>query len=302
MFKKIIIIGKGSSGTNHINALKSINKNFLIKHVSSRNFNKTFGKNYEKLKKFNPDYFIICSPSSYHYNHIKIIEKFFKNRHILVEKPLFNNSKKLFKKLNNKVFVGYNLRHHPVLKFIKNYIKNKKIFFVRADCSSYLPDWRKKTDYKKSVSARKKLGGGVKLELSHEIDYLNWIFGDFRPLFAFNKKISNLQINCDDILCLNALTKSKTFINLTLNFFSKFKNREILVDGKNFSIHGDLIRNKLNLIEKTKKKQINFKNFNTSKSYMLEHLDLLNKKYKINCTYKEAINRQNTLRKIDIFK
>ena len=35
---------------------------------------------------------------------------------------------------------------------------------------------------------------------------------------------------------------------------------------------------------------------------MLEHLDLLNKKYKINCTYKEAINRQNTLRKIDIFK
>ena len=37
-----------------------------------------------------------------------------------------------------------------------------------------------KTNYTKSVSAQKKLGGGVLLELSHELDYLKWIFKNLR--------------------------------------------------------------------------------------------------------------------------
>ena len=49
---------------------------------------------------------------------------------------------------------------------------------VRSSVGQYLPEWRKNTDYRKGVSARQDLGGGVLLELSHEIDYIQWIFGE----------------------------------------------------------------------------------------------------------------------------
>ena len=32
---------------------------------------------------------------------------------------------------------------------------------------------------RKSYSASKSKGGGVLLDLSHEIDYINWLFGSF---------------------------------------------------------------------------------------------------------------------------
>lgn len=299
MFKKILIIGNGSSGKKHLIALNTINKKFNIQHVSSRKFKSTFGNNFFKLIKFDPDYFVIASPSSHHYKFISIIERFFKKKIILIEKPLFNKKHKPLTKIKNNYYIGYNLRYHPVLRFIKNYIKNKKIYFAQVDCLTYLPDWRK-GDYRKTVSARKKLGGGVKLELSHEIDYLHWIFGDLNILYSYNKKISNLDIDCDDFLSLNAQTKKNIFINLNLNFFSKILSRKILINGENFSLLGDLIKNKIVLIENKKKKNYKFKKFNILKSYIEEHKDLIKKNYTISCSYKEAIKIQNTLDQIKV--
>ena len=74
------------------------------------------------------------------------------------------------KKLKNNYYVGYNLRFHPVILFLKKIFKNKKIFSINITSHSYLPKWRK-IDYRKSVSAKKKLGGGILLELSLEFDY-----------------------------------------------------------------------------------------------------------------------------------
>ena len=76
----------------------------------------------------------------YHSSFINDIKVFGQN----VEKPLFNKEEKKFKFLKNKYFVGYNLRHHPALKYVKKYIKNKKIYFINNNCSTYLPNWRKK--------------------------------------------------------------------------------------------------------------------------------------------------------------
>ena len=53
-----------------------------------------------------------------------------------------------------------------------------------------------KKNYQYSVSAQKKLGGGALLELSHELDYINWIFGKKYETKAFyrNSKILNLDV------------------------------------------------------------------------------------------------------------
>ena len=36
-------------------------------------------------------------------------------------------------------------------------------------------------------------------------------FGNFSTLFSLNKKISNLKMNCDDILLLIGLSKKENF-------------------------------------------------------------------------------------------
>ena len=53
-------------------------------------------------------------------------------------------------------------------------------------------------DYRKTVSAQKILGGGVLLELSHELDYLRWIFGDVEFVQAQLARQSELDIDVED--------------------------------------------------------------------------------------------------------
>ena len=93
------------------------------------------------------------------------------------------NILKLVRMCNSKksiLMVGYNLRHMKSLSKFREILKKKiigKILSVRSEVGQYLPSWRINSDYKKSVSAREELGGGVLLELSHDIDYLVWLFG-----------------------------------------------------------------------------------------------------------------------------
>ena len=42
---------------------------------------------------------------------------------------------------------------------------------------SYLPGWRPGTDYRQSYSAQRRLGGGVLLDVIHEVDYAAWVLG-----------------------------------------------------------------------------------------------------------------------------
>ncbi len=162
--------------------------------------------------------------------------------------------------------------------------------------SSFLPQWRKDTNYENSVSAQKKLGGGVRLELSHEIDYLSLIFGNLKILYVFNKKVSNLKINCDDILLVNALAKKNIIINLTIDFFSRIKNRKIIINGKDFCLEGDFVKNVISLNEKGKLRKLRFNNFNIKKTYQDMHLDIMKKIFKYSCTIQQGYKVQKTLK------
>ena len=54
-------------------------------------------------------------------------------------------------------------------------------------------------DYMKSVSASEKLGGGVLLELSHEIDFVNYLFGPIDIKYASVSQSGLLKIDVEDI-------------------------------------------------------------------------------------------------------
>ena len=235
MKKKILIIGFGSIGKRHAKLLKnfkSISKIYILTKQNCGNFRKI--KHISEVRNINPDYILICSRTSNHFKHLSYLEKNISNKTILVEKPLFKDVRKL-KIKKNKVFVGYNLRYHPIIQFIKKYVNNKKLFSANVICHSYLPNWRKNIDYTESNSAKKTYGGGALLELSHEIDYLRWIFGEPKLLYSYNAKFSQLNIDVEDyaffLMQFINNQKKRFMCEVALDFFTKQKQRKCIVIG-----------------------------------------------------------------------
>ena len=235
-------------------------------------------KTLKSFHEINPQYIVICNSTSDHINKIKFIEKNCKNKIVLVEKPLFSQPNKI-NVSKNKYYVGYNLRFNSIIDFLKKKIKSKKIWTVNIFCGSYLPKWRKNIDYTKSSSAKKNLGGGVLLDLSHELDYAQWLFGKIQIEHCKSKKISNLNIETDDFLNLVGKTTKVPFIQINLNYFTRHPLRKILIDGKNISIQADLIEKNVICYEGNKKKIYNFKNSYKDYEYKNQHLAILKKKH-----------------------
>jgi len=152
-----------------------------------------------------PDIAVVANPASHHMSIAVPLAK--AGIHLLVEKPLSSVSadiKELIRCSSNsgsQVMVGYNLRFLPSLLQFRKLIRDKIIgipLSVRAEVGQNLDSWRPGTDYRKSVSAQKALGGGVLLELSHEVDYLQWVFGDVAWVNATLTKQSALEIDVED--------------------------------------------------------------------------------------------------------
>ena len=295
----VLVIGFGSIGKKHCKILKSFTDDIYV--FTNQNISK-YKKisSFRNIKKLDPDYIVIASKTNTHIHFIKFIEKNFKNKKILIEKPIMEKYRPLRLK-KNKFFVGYNLRFHPVLLFLKKFVKNKKINFIKVNSSSYLPLWRKNIDYRKSNSALKNCGG-VLLELSHEIDFVSWLFGKFKHIYSFNKKISKLQISSDDILLFIGRSSKNSLINISMNFFTRINQREIIIEGDNFSCIADILSNKVLIFFGKKKKFLSFSKFNIKQTYIKQHLAVLNNKNNLLCSVNEALFTMKIINKIQSYK
>ena len=286
----VLIIGFGSIGRRHSRILKrrkEIKKIFVLtKQQIPSGLIKC--DNINDIKLINPDYIIIASETTKHFYHLKLINSIFKKKKILVEKPLYEKFSEI-KFIKNKIFVGYNLRFHPIMQKIKNIVGNKTIYSINSLCLSHPKKWRKGRNYSKTSSATKIAGGGVANDLSHEFDFITWIFGQMKLAYSTNKKISNLKIQTCDYLSLNAKIKKNILVLINLNYFSKLNSRMIFIDGKNFSIKADLIKNSLHLKKDKVSKFYKLKKFKTDSTYSSMHSSIINNDFKNLCTYKEAI-------------
>ncbi len=263
---KILIIGFGSIGKKHFIALSK--KGFDVS-ICSKSFKDDKFKNHKiKLYKSLEDIknldefklFIISNITSSHFATLKFLDTSLKNKLILVEKPLFESYKDYKKSSNNKIFVAYLLRFHPVIIALKKLLKKEEAYFANFVCNSYLPNYRE-GDYTKNYSAKKELGGGVLLDLSHEIDLASYLFKDLELLYSQNEKISELDISSDDFafLALRGKNDEKVFINL--DYFSKKISRTINICTLKRSFKADLIKSYIKIYKKNGKvKKLSFKN------------------------------------------
>lgn len=246
---KALVIGYGSIGKRHYEVLSQMEAITKIDIVTAQTLSgmTTFPtlENVENLDNY--DYFVIASETFKHFDQLEYLEKNTKNKIILCEKPLFDRQNRI-KIKNNEVYVGYVLRFHPLLQRISTLLKEEDTpISVQIKCGSYLPSWRTEKDYRQSYSASKEKGGGVLLDLSHEIDYLQWLFGKVESIASLQLKVSNLEIDSDDLVsAIGKTEKGITFI-LSMDYISKITLREIIVHSNNRTIQADFIKNMLNI-------------------------------------------------------
>lgn len=247
---KLLIIGLGSIAQKHIDALIKINQFASVYALRSNTNAKPFINIidlYELSDVPNDiDFILISNPTSLHSKTILNVIDF--NKPLFIEKPVFdsviNNDEiiRLIKEKNIKTYVACNLRFHPALIFLRDYLNsnNLKVNEVNIYCGSYLPDWRPLQDYTKSYSANQKLGGGVHLDLIHELDYTIWIFGKPVNYKSIKRKVSKLLIDTFDYTNYN-LSYPDFNVSITLNYYRTTPKRQIEVVLENETLICDLL-------------------------------------------------------------
>lgn len=209
---RILIIGLGSIGKRHLRLARKLLPNAdtrVLRHQSantSSDLNTDYFFNTEDALLFKPQVVVISNPAPFHIPTAQAFSEI--GAHLLIEKPLSISKEGVAELLEtcrqhkSILLVGYNLRFLTSLQQYRNLLLNEKvigkILSVRCEIGQYLPSWRPDSDYRQSVSAQQKLGGGALLELSHELDYLRWIFGEVDWVKAVLSKQSNLDINVED--------------------------------------------------------------------------------------------------------
>jgi predicted dehydrogenase len=148
-----------------------------------------------------------------------------------IEKPVFEHPHYDLRQLGlgpeQKAYVAAPMRWTALYLALKKWVESgAEVFSARAVCSSYLPEWRPKTDYRESYSAQKAMGGGVTLDLIHEWDYLYDLFGP--PQFSCNLrgKYSGLEIDSDD-LSVYVAQWPKLLGELHLDYFGREYRRRL---------------------------------------------------------------------------
>jgi len=244
--KNVLLIGYGSAGKRHARNLVDIGIKPYILTKYPDGLDAIFLKNIWEVGKAKMDSCIIATTTANHLYDLGLCLCLsnIPNK-ILIEKPLEhsyeagNTIKDTGKYYGMDIFIAYNMRFLIVFNMIKKFVKEQKdkIRIVEVVAGQDLRKWRLYRDYTKSYSANRNKGGGVDLDLSHEIDYILWIFGnDFKDRIIFRNKISNLKIDSPDIFKL-ILDYNTFIVDITLDYIRSPKERYIKIlceGGKNF--------------------------------------------------------------------
>lgn len=237
-----MVVGFGSIGQRHARLLEARGLNPVI--VSRRSETPDLRDLRSALDEVKPRYVIVCNETSAHQETLKILEDHLSGARVLVEKPLSHRADTIAFDLSaNRYFVGYNLRFHPAIREVKKLGEGESPILFCASVGSYLPDWRPNTDYRKSYSAQSELGGGVLLDLSHEIDLARYLCGRLKFQASFAGQISTLEIEAEDCADLLAVSETGCRINLHLDYISRFPIRRGQLHTPTRSMEYDLIQN-----------------------------------------------------------
>ena len=264
---KVGLVGLGSIGRRHIKNLVSLSKELEITEIRcyDRDCNRL-----ESIASLQSDLIspkkdlantvedseiaFVCVPTAFHLPVTEEIRAYNNQLHIYLEKPISHSllgcEELVYKQIESgKVLaIGYMLPNHPLLKQIEEILKSNrlgKVLSVRAESGFYLPNWHPWENYQDFYMSSKYAGGGALLDSSHEINYLQWLFGDIVEVSGYLGTVSELKITSDD-LALGILKFTNGIIGqLQLDLLQFEESRECKIIGENGILIADFTKNEL---------------------------------------------------------
>lgn len=258
--ESLALIGLGSIGRRHLRILRKIYPALKIILVRSGK-----GKDWPELELVDRVVYslqdvidagvqaaIIASPATLHVQQAISLAQ--AGIHLLIEKPLshklqgVDNLLETVTKNDVVGLVGYVLRYDPASNAFKEKLgagQFGQLLHVRVEASSYLPDWRPEQDYRQSTSSSVELGGGVLLELSHELDYIRWFFGEMNSVVARLHNSHYLQVDVEDCVDMILEDSQGVPISLHLDFHQRNPVRRCVVAGSEGTAVWDLIEDQI---------------------------------------------------------
>lgn len=167
---------------------------------------------------------------------------------VFVEKPLSNNLASAYEfaemtaKQNLVIEAGFMLHAHPQVALIKDYLLKKhigEVLYVRAAVGQWLPEWRPDRDYKSGYAADKNKGGGVLLDLIHEVELVQSLFGKIQDKKIYRIKCDRLEIETESIATVNGLLENGAICHIEMDYIRRNYKRELEIVGDLGSIYWD---------------------------------------------------------------
>jgi len=263
----VLIAGYGSIGKRHLENFLQF-KDIHLTVYTKRNDLQLLKKKGIKVSsslteclKENQDIGVVTNETSLHIPiAIKLAEE---GLDLFLEKPLSNSLKgveklrAIVKKKKLITQMGCNLRFHPCIKKIKSLIEQEKIgkiISAQVQNCSYLPDFHRWEDYRKSYAARKDLGGGVILTQIHEIDYMYWFFQEVENVVSMSGKFSALDVTAEDYMSSLLQFKNKIIGELHMDYFQRPSFRSCKIRGTKGEIYWNSDNNCVNIFNMNKRK------------------------------------------------
>lgn len=260
--KRVALVGLGSIGRRHLRLLKQLRPEVDVILVRSGHGSRWAEEalaaesvtSIEDVIRKGVDAAIISTPAPHHVPQAtKLLGA---GLPLLIEKPLSHNMddvqglNALAKQMRVPVLVGYVLRYSMGLRCFHEMLVGGRVgspLDATIDCGSFLPDWRPGQDYRTTASARPELGGGVLLELSHELDYANWFFGPFQTVEAALINSGTLDIKVEDTADLILTSEAGLTVTIHLDFCRREATRQCNLHGSEGSLSWDGIENIVSL-------------------------------------------------------
>lgn len=250
---RVLVVGYGSIGRRHARNLVNLGFRPCVLTNYPDGLDADFSSNINKFRAEDIKSCIISSPTAKHLEDFKkCVFVLGGLKKALIEKPLdcsyakAKEIKRLAARHGVKVYVAYNMRFTDGFSRVAEFVKKNtdRMRIVEMAAGRDLKEWRPGTDISRSYSARRGTGGGVDLDLSHELDYAMRIFGKgFKKSFMHRCKISDLDIQSPDLFKM--LLRYKRFVvDITLDYIRSPGQRyiRIICEGADNLYHNFLKR------------------------------------------------------------
>ncbi|MEX0787835.1 MAG: Gfo/Idh/MocA family oxidoreductase [Anaerolineales bacterium] len=242
---RFLIAGLGSVGRRHLRNLNALGELDILLHRSGKSTlpdSEVAGfptyPDLEEALDQNPDAVIVATPTSLHVPVALAAAR--RGYAVLIEKPVSHTLEGTVELVHTiqstgaPTLIGYQYRFHPGIQGMRQAVAQGRIGrpeYARATYGDFLPAWHPWEDFRASYSARRELGGGVLLTLSHPLDYLCWIFGEPVIRWSWLATLSDWPIDVEDTAEVGLAFSTGAVASVHLDFLQRPSSHRLEIVG-----------------------------------------------------------------------